>query len=72
MFDLVIVLILHVALLQLLGRRLPEEQGGATASRPRQASPTMGEETARRMIERAYPHSCSDAHDNGRSPSRER
>jgi hypothetical protein len=72
MLDLALVLILHLALLQLLGRRLPaapDAEAGVPTSGNGAASPSL--ETARHMIDRAYPTSCSDIQDDGCSPSRD-
>jgi hypothetical protein len=71
MQDLALVIILHLALLQLLGRRLPpsREAEGARGE-PRRTAAHPSQESAQRMIERAFPFSCPDAPED--SPYRER
>jgi hypothetical protein len=69
MFDLILVLVLHVSLLQLLGRRLPGSQPTETG-RGSRCLPCPSWETAEEMIERAFPSACSDLYDD-RSSSRE-
>lgn len=63
MLDLAFVVILHLSLLQLLGRRLPPCDEKEPNGLP-------DWEAARQMIERAF--SPADADEDGRSPSWER